>query len=59
MWPSKLAGMAEKRTKADKWQRQADQLEKKSDRRPVQVTKKKPRGANGVTESAPPREQIS
>jgi len=56
---SKLVGMAEKRTKADKWQRQADQLEKKSDRRLVEVTKKKPRAANAVTESAPPREQIS
>jgi hypothetical protein len=51
--------MAKKRTKADKWQRQADQLEKKSDRRPVQVTKKKPRGVKAVAESAPPKEQIS
>lgn len=31
-------GMATKRTKADKAQRQADQLEKKSERRPEQVT---------------------
>jgi hypothetical protein len=33
--------MAEKRTKADKGQRQADQLQKKSERRPTQVTSKK------------------
>jgi hypothetical protein len=34
--------MAEKRTKADKAQRQADQLEKKTDRRPAQSGKKRP-----------------
>jgi len=34
-------GMATKRTKADKAQRQADQLEKKSERRPEQGTSKK------------------
>ena len=33
--------MAEKRTKADKEQRQADQLNKKSERRPVQGASKK------------------
>jgi hypothetical protein len=32
--------MAENRTKADKEQRQADQLDKKSDRRPEQVVRK-------------------
>ena len=32
--------MAEKRTKADKEQRQADQLDKKSERRPEQVVSK-------------------
>jgi hypothetical protein len=35
-------GMAEKRTKADKYQRQADQLEKKA-RHPAAGKKKKPR----------------
>jgi hypothetical protein len=34
-------GMAKKRTKADKAQRQADELETKLDRHPVQVPKKK------------------
>jgi hypothetical protein len=34
-------GMATKRTKADKAQRQADQLEKKSERRPEQGTSKR------------------
>jgi hypothetical protein len=34
--------MSEKRTKADKAQRQADQLEKKSSHRPAQNQKKKP-----------------
>jgi len=34
--------MSEKRTKSDKAQRQADQLEKKASRRPVQNQKKKP-----------------
>jgi hypothetical protein len=33
-------GMATKRTKADKAQRQADELESKSERRPAQVPKK-------------------
>jgi len=33
--------MAEKRTKADKEQRQADQLDKKTERRPVQGTSKR------------------
>jgi hypothetical protein len=33
-------GMAEKRTKADKEQRQADQLDKKSARRPEQIVGK-------------------
>jgi len=33
--------MANKRTKADKAQRQADQLEKKTERRPEQVTGEK------------------
>jgi hypothetical protein len=33
--------MAKKRTKADKAQRQADELETKLDRQPVQVPKKK------------------
>jgi hypothetical protein len=33
--------MATKRTKVDKEQRQADQLEKKSERRPVQGTSKR------------------
>jgi hypothetical protein len=32
--------MASKRTKADKAQRQADQLEKKAERRPEQAKKK-------------------
>ena len=32
--------MAEKRTKADKEQRQTDQLDKKSERRPEQVVRK-------------------
>ena len=35
--------MAEKRTKADKEQRQADQLNKKSERRPEQGTGKRKR----------------
>jgi len=34
-------GMATKRTKADQAQRQADQLEKKSERRPEQGTSRK------------------
>jgi len=34
--------MSEKRTKADKAQRQTDQLEKKASRRPAQTRKKKP-----------------
>ena len=34
-------GMAEKRTKADKQQRLADQLDKKSERRPEQGTGKR------------------
>jgi hypothetical protein len=34
--------VSEKRTKADKAQRQADQLEKKASRRPAQPPKKKP-----------------
>jgi len=34
--------VSEKRTKADKAQRQADQLEKKASRRPAQTRKKKP-----------------
>ena len=34
--------VSEKRTKADKAQRQADQLEKKESRRPAQTRKKKP-----------------
>jgi hypothetical protein len=34
-------GMATKRTKADKAQRQADQLDKKSERRPEQETGKR------------------
>jgi hypothetical protein len=33
--------MASKRTKADKAQRQADQLDKKSERRPEQATSKR------------------
>jgi len=33
--------MATKRTKADKWQRQADRLEKKSEDRPEQEISKK------------------
>ncbi|MGB9073293.1 MAG: hypothetical protein WCC22_11685 [Terriglobales bacterium] len=33
--------MAKKRTKADKAQRQSDELENKLDRRPAQVPKKK------------------
>ena len=33
--------MAKKRTKADKAQRQADELETKLDRQPVQISKKK------------------
>ena len=33
--------MASKRTKADKAQRQSDQLEKKSERRPEQAVSKK------------------
>jgi hypothetical protein len=35
--------MSEKRTKADKAQREADQLDKKSSRRPPQNQGKKPR----------------
>jgi hypothetical protein len=34
--------MSEKRTKADKAQRQADRLENKESRRPAQTRKKKP-----------------
>jgi hypothetical protein len=34
--------VSEKRTKADKAQRQADQLEKKASRRPARTFKKKP-----------------
>jgi len=34
--------MSEKRTKADKAQRQADRLENKASRRPAQARKKKP-----------------
>jgi len=34
--------MSEKRRKSDKAQRQADQLEKKADRRPAQNQEKKP-----------------
>jgi hypothetical protein len=34
--------MAKKRTKQDKGQRQADQLEKKIDRQPAQSEKKRP-----------------
>jgi len=34
--------VSEKRTKTDKAQRQADQLEKKASRRPAQTRKKKP-----------------
>jgi len=34
--------VSEKRTKADKAERQADQLEKKASRRPAQTRKKKP-----------------
>jgi hypothetical protein len=49
--------MAEKRTRADKAQRQADQLEKKSDRRPAQITKKKQ--AERVTEPAGSKKQGS
>jgi len=33
--------MAEKRTKSDKWQRQAEKVDKKSERRPEQETTKK------------------
>jgi hypothetical protein len=39
MWET--VGMATKRTKADKAQRQSDQLEKKSERRPEQGTSKR------------------
>jgi hypothetical protein len=49
--------MSEKRTKADKAQRQADQLEKKSNRHPAQITKRKQ--AERVTEPAGSREQVS
>jgi len=35
--------MAEKRSKADKWQRQADKLEKKPERRPETSKKKVPK----------------
>jgi len=35
--------MSEKRTKADKAQRESDQLEKKASRRPPQNQRKKPR----------------
>jgi hypothetical protein len=38
--------MAKKRTKVDKAQRQADQLEKKASRRPPQNQKKKAPGEN-------------
>jgi hypothetical protein len=38
---AKLFGMATKRTKADKAQRQADQLDKKSERRPEQATRQR------------------
>jgi hypothetical protein len=37
----KTVGMAEKRTKADKSQRQADQLDMKTERRPEQGTSTK------------------
>jgi hypothetical protein len=34
--------MAKKRTKADRSQRQTEQLEKRTDRRPDEIEKKKP-----------------
>jgi hypothetical protein len=40
--------MAKKRTKVDKAQRQADQLEKKASRRPPQNQKKKAPGENST-----------
>jgi len=40
--PIEQIRVSEKRTKADKAQRQADQLEKKASRRPAQTRKKKP-----------------
>ena len=48
--------MSEKRTKADKAQRQTDQLEKKASRRPAQTRKKKPRLAQ--PEPAPKPDKI-
>jgi len=59
--------MATKRTKADKEQRQADQLEKKSERRPEQGTSKRKvrkdfsRAALSDVESRPrkPQEKVS
>lgn len=44
--PWETVGMSEKRTKADKAQRQADQLEKKLARRPAQ-TRNKQRSPDG------------
>ena len=54
-------GMAEKRTKADKRQRQADKLEKKARHPHAQGTKKKPRGdfsqaATRIVKQAPKAE---
>ena len=45
-------GMAMKRTKADKAQRQADELESKSERRPAQVPKKTVTRENSATVAA-------
>jgi hypothetical protein len=44
--------MSEKRTKADKAQRQADQLEKKTFRRPAQNQKKKKPSREDVNQAA-------
>ncbi|MBZ5548489.1 MAG: hypothetical protein LAO22_11135 [Acidobacteriia bacterium] len=45
--------MAKKRTKADKAQRQADELESKLERRPAQVEKRTATGDNASQASAP------
>jgi hypothetical protein len=47
----KTIGIAEKRTKAEKWQRQADQLEKKSERPPVLLRQARKKYARTLAES--------
>ncbi len=51
--------MATKRTKADKAQRQADQLDKKSERRPEQGTSQKKQYARGQAEPLNPTAHLA